>query len=109
LLTALQKHNNTDHDAHTATGFQDEDDPPHSEPREKTINTTEILEGILECLPLETLFMLQRAKRRFHETIINCPRLRRKMFLRIENDRTLVWEAHIWEQEIGVSSKCMPQ
>jgi hypothetical protein len=94
LLTVLQERTNTNHDAQTVVRRHAEDDSPYCEPREKVLNTTEVFEGILECFPLETLFMVQRVSRRFQDTITNSPRLQRKMFLRIENDHSLVWEAH---------------
>ena len=63
----------------------------HCEPRDKVFNTTEILEAILECLPAKTLFVVQRVNKRFHETIADSPRIQRKMFLRIDNDHSIVW------------------
>jgi hypothetical protein len=73
---------------------QAELDPTHCDSREKVLNTIEILEGILECLPAKTLLVVQRVNKRFHETIAESPRIKRKMFLRIENDHSILWEAH---------------
>jgi len=63
------------------------------EPRDKVFHTTEILEGILECLPAKTLFVVQRVNKRFHGTIADSPCIQRKMFLRIDNDHSVFWEA----------------
>lgn len=62
------------------------------EPRDKVFNTTEILEGILECLPANTLLVIQPVNKRFHQTIADSPRIQRKMFLRIDNDHSVFWE-----------------
>jgi hypothetical protein len=62
------------------------------EPRDKVFNTTEILEGVLECLPAKTLFVVQRVNKRFHETIADSPRIQRKMFLRIDDGYSALLE-----------------
>lgn len=94
LLMVLQERTNTNHDAQTVVRRHAEDDSPYCEPRGTVFNTTELLESILECLSSSTLFIVQRVNRSFHDTITNSPRLQRKMFLRIDNDHSLVWEAH---------------
>lgn len=73
--------------------LQAERDSTHYEPGEKVFNITEILENILECLPANTLFVIQRVNKRFHQTIADSPRIQRKMFLRIDNDQSVFWEA----------------
>jgi hypothetical protein len=69
-------------------------DATHYEAREKVFNTIEILESILEYLPGKALFNVQRVNNRFHETIAGSSRIQRRMFLRIDDDRTFVWDAH---------------
>lgn len=91
---------NVKQDAQTAVGPQAEHDSTCSESRDKVFDTSEIIEGILECLPAKTLFVVRRANKRFHETIADPPRIQRKMFLCIDNDHSVVWEA----QDQGLSS-----
>lgn len=74
------------------------------EAREKVLNTTEILEGILECLPAKTLFVVQRVNKCFHHTIADSPRIQRKMFLRIDNDHSIVW----YSQYMGTNNRRQP-
>ncbi|GAB7323676.1 hypothetical protein MBLNU13_g07152t2 [Cladosporium sp. NU13] len=95
-----QLRENVKQDAQTAVGPQAEHDSTCSESRDKVFDTSEIIEGILECLPAKTLFVVRRVNKRFHETIADLPRIQRKMFLRIDNDHSVVWEA----QDQGLSS-----
>ncbi|GAB7323675.1 hypothetical protein MBLNU13_g07152t1 [Cladosporium sp. NU13] len=84
-----QLRENVKQDAQTAVGPQAEHDSTCSESRDKVFDTSEIIEGILECLPAKTLFVVRRVNKRFHETIADLPRIQRKMFLRIDNDHSV--------------------
>jgi len=81
----------------------------HDLERRKACNTVfttvEILEGILECLPAQTFFTVQRVNKLFHETIAVSLRIQRKMFLRIDNDHSIVWSA----EYMDIGNWCLKQ
>lgn len=50
--------------------------------RNAVLDTTELLEAILVCLPFKDLFVIQRVSRRFHDVIAGSTQLQEKMWLR---------------------------
>lgn len=57
----------------------------NDKPCNDALGTTEILEGILECLSPAKLHLIQRVNKRFQDVIVRSPRIQRRMFRRIDN------------------------
>lgn len=60
-------------------------------PRRAALDTTEILEKILACLPPQTLFGVQRVSRQWRDLIARSPPIQEKMFLRRVDRVPEVW------------------
>lgn len=64
----------------------------NDKPCNDALGTTEILEGILECLPPAKLHVIQRVNKRFQDVIVRSPRIQKKMFRRIDNKSGVQWK-----------------
>ena len=54
--------------------------------RKAVFNTNELLEQIILCLPMRTIFGIQRVSRNFKDVIATSPKIQEKMFLRLRKD-----------------------
>lgn len=54
--------------------------------RKAVFETNELLEHIILCLPMKTIFGIQRVCRQFRDVIAASPKIQEKMFLRLRSD-----------------------
>lgn len=92
LLTGIQKRKAVEVDGETddVVTFQHER-TQNDKPCYDAFGTTEILEGILECLPAAEIHIIQRVNKRFQNVIVNSPRIQRRLFLRIDDKPGAPW------------------
>lgn len=61
--------------------------------RTKVFQTPELFEAILECLPIRTIFIIQRVSAGFRDTVTYSLRIQQKLFLRtaVTADTSSIW------------------
>ncbi|KAK3690776.1 hypothetical protein LTR37_018998 [Vermiconidia calcicola] len=65
--------------------------PNLAEVSQAVFNTTELLEQILLCLPMKSVFVSQRVCTHFKDTILKSNALQQKLFLRPAGDKSVLW------------------
>jgi hypothetical protein len=69
--------------------------------RKAVFETNELLEQIILCLPMKTIFGIQRVCRQFRDVIAASPKIQEKMFLRLRN----IVPKEAWTLETSIATQ----